>query len=71
MRRVWIVIVFSVFAILAGPLAAEDKNDDRIQPYAKNPRYWQYKGEPVMLLGGSKTDHIFLADDLKPVLSKN
>jgi hypothetical protein len=70
MRRVWIVIVFWVFAILAGPLAAEDKNDDRIQPYAKNPRYWQYKGEPVMLLGGSKTDHIFLADDLKPHLDE-
>ncbi len=25
-------------------LSAEDKNADRIQPYAKNPRYWQYEG---------------------------
>ncbi len=51
-------------------LSAEDKNADRIQPYAKNPRYWQYKGKPVMLLGGSKTDHIFLADDLKTHLDE-
>jgi len=43
---------------------------DRIQPYAENPRYWQYKGKPVMLLGGSKTDHIFLLDDLKPHLDE-
>jgi len=40
------------------------KNEDRIQPWSENPRYWQYKGKPVMLLGGSKTDHIFLADGL-------
>lgn len=45
-------------------LSAADRNADRIKSYAKNPRYWQYKGQPVMLLGGSKTDHIFLLDDL-------
>lgn len=38
---------------------------DRIQPWSQNPRYWQYKGQPVMLLGGSKTDHFFLLDDLQ------
>jgi hypothetical protein len=40
-------------------------NAVRIQPYSKNPTYWQYQGKPVMLLGGSKTDHFFLLDDLK------
>lgn len=24
---------------------------DRIQPYAQNRSYWQYKGQPVLLLG--------------------
>ena len=48
----------------------DDKNADRIKPYAKNPRYWQYRGEPVMLLGGSKTDHLFLADGLKAHLDE-
>jgi hypothetical protein len=41
-----------------------------IQIYGKNPRYWQYKSEPVLLLGGSKTDHIFLAEELKEHLDE-
>ena len=51
-------------------LAAEDKNAGRIKPYAVNPRYWQYQGQPVMLLGGSETDHIFLLDDLETHLDE-
>ncbi len=70
MRSVWIIIVLSLFSLLATPSAADDINADRIKPYAKNPRYWQYKGKPVLLLGGSKTDHIFLLDDLKPHLDE-
>lgn len=31
----------------------------RIQPYPENPFYWQYKGEPVLLLGGSGHDNLF------------
>ena len=31
----------------------------RIRPYAKNPRYWQYKGKPVLLLGGTDDDNLF------------
>jgi len=45
-------------------LAAAENDTQCIKPYTQNPRYWQYKGQPVMLLGGSKTDHIFLLDDL-------
>jgi hypothetical protein len=45
-------------------------NSNRVQPYTKNPRYWQYKGQPVLLLGGSKTDHIFLAADLEAHLDE-
>src|SRR5690606_27596860 len=33
--------------------------DDRIRPYPANPFYWQYKGEPVLLLGGSIEDNLF------------
>lgn len=36
---------------------AED--DGSIQPYHKNPWYWQYKGEPVMLLGASDRDNLW------------
>ena len=41
------------------------KNEDRIRPYAANPRYWQYKGQPVLLLGGSKDDSLFQIPDLE------
>jgi hypothetical protein len=36
---------------------ADDAN--RIQPYAENPYYWQYKDGPVLLLGGSWQDNLF------------
>ena len=32
---------------------------DRIQIHHGNPWYWQYKGEPVLLLGGSDEDNLF------------
>jgi hypothetical protein len=41
--------------ISAGALAQTD-DPERIQPYAANPFYWQYKGQPVPLLGGSDSD---------------
>ena len=34
-------------------------DEDRIQPYAKNRFYWQYRGKPVLLLGGSDDDDLF------------
>ena len=52
-------------AVSWGYRAAEAENADRVQPWSENPRYWQYQGQPVMLLGGSQTDHFFLLDDLK------
>lgn len=33
--------------------------DQAIQPWTENPWYWQYKGEPVMLLGASSDDNLF------------
>jgi hypothetical protein len=37
---------------------------DRIQPYTANPFYWQYKGQPVLLLGGSREDNLFQIPDI-------
>ncbi|MGC9468603.1 MAG: hypothetical protein ACP5HS_08425 [Anaerolineae bacterium] len=45
-------------------------NADRIKPYLHNPTYWQYKQQPVLLVGGSKTDHLFLLDDLEEHLDE-
>jgi hypothetical protein len=49
-------------------LAAHDR--DRIQPWPTNPRYWQFKGQPVLLLGGSKDDNLFQIPDLKEHLDE-
>jgi len=50
-------LVAAVLGTIAAPAAADDA--DRIQPWPKNPYYWQYKGEPVLLLGGSVEDNLF------------
>lgn len=40
---------------------AEDKG---IEVYPGNPHYWQFRGEPVLLLGGSVEDNLFQMPDL-------
>lgn len=51
----------------SSPCAAQNSADssNRIRPWSKNPRYWQYKGKPVLLLGGSKDDNLFQIPGLK------
>ena len=34
-------------------------NDDGIRPYRNNPWYWEYRGEPVMLVGASDRDNLW------------
>jgi hypothetical protein len=41
------------------------KDQDRIQPYSGNRFYWQYKGKPVLLLGGSVEDNLFQIPNLE------
>ena len=50
--------------------AAEEEGARGIQPYEKNPRYWQYEGEPVMLLGGTKEDNLFQIAELEEHLDR-
>jgi hypothetical protein len=40
-------------------------SQERIQPYTGNPFYWQYKGKPILLLGGSVEDNLFQIPDLE------
>lgn len=41
-----------------------------ISPYTENNRYWQYKGEPVLLLGGSKGNYLFNLDSVEAHLDE-
>jgi len=63
----WLVLAIAS-AISLSTAAGDDAN--RIQPWSKNPRYWQYKGQPVLLLGGSKDDNLFQIPDLKEHLDE-
>lgn len=40
------------------------RGNQELKPWTTDARYWQYKNEPILLLGGSKTDHLFLAENL-------
>jgi hypothetical protein len=43
---------------------------DRIQPWPEDPRYWMFKGEPVLLLGGSVEDNLFQIERLEEHLDE-
>jgi hypothetical protein len=45
--------------------SVKKQNESGIRPYYENPRYWQYKGEPVLLLGASDDDNLFQFPELK------
>lgn len=51
--------------VSAGEVSPQIPNPDRIRPHAADPRYWQYRGQPVLLLGGSKDDNLFQIPDLE------
>jgi hypothetical protein len=47
----WLMVfICSVTVVTAEPA---------LRPWAKNPWYWSYHGEPVLLLGGSDDDNLF------------
>lgn len=61
-QTVILFVTALLFAVVTTSFAADASQQLRVDD--NNPRYWRYKGRPVLLLGGSKTDHLFLADGL-------
>ena len=54
-------------AVASGSAAAHADDADRIRPWEHDRRYWQYKGKPVLLPGGSDTvNPINRPDELPP-----
>ncbi|MEW4567337.1 hypothetical protein AB1L88_05665 [Tautonia sp. JC769] len=49
--------------VLIGACGAPADDSGRIQPSASNPSYWQYRGETLVLLGGSDDDNLFQWDE--------
>jgi hypothetical protein len=52
------IFLIPVFLIALG-LCGQELNAERIQPFHENRMYWQYEGQPVLLLGGSNDDNLF------------
>jgi len=72
-RPIWVsvVLVLTVPVFVWCTPGESDimNNSDRIQPYQVNPRYWQYKRQPLLLIGGSKDDSLFQIPDLQEHLN--
>ena len=66
-RVILAVIWIGVLGLWVQPETGAADNA-RIQPFAENPRYWQYEGKPVLLLGGSVDDNLFQISDLSKQL---
>jgi hypothetical protein len=57
---------FSLFLVIfLSCHSTQNSNKDRIKPYAKNSHYWQYKGQPILLVGGTVDDNLFQLPHLK------
>jgi len=54
-----LLLVLGGFTAPAATSEQKEMGNNRIQIYQNNPRYWQYKGKPVLLLGGTDDDNLF------------
>ena len=57
--------ILVVLVLFPFPAFATNGQKNRIDIYDKNPAYWQYKGNPLLLLGGTVDDNLFQIPDLK------
>lgn len=64
LSRKRVLCAYALLLVMAGAATAQSIASARIQPWAENPRYWAYKGTPIVLLGGSKEDNLFQIPDL-------
>ena len=67
MRQLFISFLFISLAFAFGctPGPRDIQYDTEIKPYTENPRFWQYKGSPVLLLGGTVDDNLFQISNLE------
>jgi hypothetical protein len=56
------LIILGITACIPNSVPWEGENN--IRPYSNNPAYWQYKGKPVLLIGGTVNDNLFQIENL-------
>ena len=55
----------ATLAVVGGRAAQAPSDQNRVQPASEHPRYWEYEGEPVLLIGGSIEDNLFQVPNLE------
>ncbi len=53
------IVLLMAIVLMAMSCESTGSTNDNIRPYTNNTYYWQYKGEPVLLLGGTWQDNLF------------
>ena len=63
MKKKYRLSVTLIICICIVSVNVNAQNNKSIQPWSDNPSYWQYKGNPVLLLGASNDDNLFQEKD--------
>lgn len=60
------LLIVALGLLLCGSVALAQtfSAEDAIQPWPENPRYWQFNGKPILLVGGSVEDNLFQIPNL-------
>jgi hypothetical protein len=71
-RVAGLLVCVTKLTLLIGtiPAAAQGNASQGIRPWQENPWYWEYRGQPILLLGGSKDDNLFQIPDLREHLDE-
>lgn len=57
--KIIVLLIFTGALGISNGLSWGDQEAEQIQPWKEDPRYWQYQGEPVLLIGASNQDNLF------------
>jgi hypothetical protein len=63
--RLILIGVIPVLIINCSTNKIDNKGDNHIMPYSENPFYWQYMGQPVLLLGATDNDNLFQNNNIR------
>jgi hypothetical protein len=58
-------ILYLLLLALFSCSTVKKSGDNDIKPWTENPRYWQYKGRAVLLLGATDNDNLFQNNNLE------
>lgn len=53
------ILLISTLKLSGQSYSTNETDSQGIKPYTQNPWYWQYQGEPLVLIGGSDDDNLF------------